>query len=319
MMLTRANVVPPVGGPTTVDVTENMTALLVPDGVVTVIFAVVAVEGSVSVAVTLVSLTTATLLTVTPPEALTAVVPVRAVPVKVMFTLVLTVPEVGLMAVSTGAGGGGVVTVKVTPLLDPPAVVTTTLPVDAPVGTVASMVVLFQLVAVAGIPLNVTVLDPWTTPKFVPVMTTDVPTGPEEGLTVVIAGTGGGVVVTVNGMPLLANPPTVTTTLPVVAPAGTVTTMLVGLQLVTVAGVPLKVTVPPDPKFDPLMVTVVPTIPELGLRPLMTGAVGGGGPPPPQGGVMGGATLASCEVMSMSPLMTPHQEKPINGTYPGPV
>ena len=42
-------------------------------------------------------------------------------------------------------------------------------------------------------------------------------------------------VVTVNDTPLLATPPTLTTTLPVLAPAGTDTTMLVALQLVTVA------------------------------------------------------------------------------------
>jgi hypothetical protein len=42
---------------------------------------------------------------------------------------------------------------------------------------------------------------------------------------------------------LLATPPTVTTTLPVVAPAGTGTTMLLADQVVGVAAVPLKVTV----------------------------------------------------------------------------
>ena len=36
---------------------------------------------------------------------------------------------------------------------------------------------------------------------------------------------------TVKTTPLLATPPTVTTTLPVVAPVGTATTMLVALQL----------------------------------------------------------------------------------------
>ena len=39
-------------------------------------------------------------------------------------------------------------------------------------------------------------------------------------------------VVTVKLTPLLATPPTVTSTFPVVAPVGTVTTMLVALQLV---------------------------------------------------------------------------------------
>jgi hypothetical protein len=48
---------------------------------------------------------------------------------------------------------------------------------------------------------------------------------------------------TIKVLPLLANPPTVTTTGPVVAPVGTVAMMLVVLQLVEVAGVPLNVTV----------------------------------------------------------------------------
>jgi hypothetical protein len=48
---------------------------------------------------------------------------------------------------------------------------------------------------------------------------------------------------TVKFIPLLATPPTVTTTLPDVAPVGTGATMLVALQLVGVAAVPLNVTV----------------------------------------------------------------------------
>src|SRR5260370_25076384 len=58
--------------------------------------------------------------------------------------------------------------------------------------------------------------------------------------------------------PLLARPPTVTTTLPVVAPAGTGTAMLVALQLAWAAVVPLNVTalVPCEvPKFAPAIVT----------------------------------------------------------------
>ena len=71
-------------------------------------------------------------------------------------------------------------------------------------------------------------------------MVTAVPTIPDVGLRVVIVGAGK---VTVNAEPLLATPPTVTTTLPVVAPVGTVVAMLVALQVVIVAAVPLKVTV----------------------------------------------------------------------------
>ena len=75
--------------------------------------------------------------------------------------------------------------------------------------------------------------------------------------------------------PALATPPTATTTLPVVAPAGTEATMLVALQLVGVAGVPLKEIVPcVAPKFVPVIVTEVPTGPELGLTLVMLGVVG---------------------------------------------
>jgi hypothetical protein len=66
--------------------------------------------------------------------------------------------------------------------------------------------------------------------------------------------------------PLLATPPTVTTTFPVVAPVGTGTAMLVALQLVGVpAAVPLNVTVLVPcviPKFVPVIVTGVPTAPD---------------------------------------------------------
>src|SRR5207253_7786972 len=77
---------------------------------------------------------------------------------------------------------------------------------------------------------------------------------------------------TVKFTPLLATPPTVTTTLPVVAPLGTDATMLVALQLVVVAVVPLKVTAPVVPKLAPVMVTAVPTGPVVGFRLVMAGA-----------------------------------------------
>src|SRR2546430_5025467 len=69
-------------------------------------------------------------------------------------------------------------------------------------------------------------------------------------------------------MPLLATPPTLTTTLPVVAPAGTGATMLVAAHVVGVAVVPLKVTVLVPlvaPKFVPVIVTRVPTGPLVGV------------------------------------------------------
>ena len=107
-------------------------------------------------------------------------------------------------------------------------------------GTEVAMLVALQLVTPAEVPLKVTELVPCVEPKFVPVIVTVAPTTPDVGLRVVIEGAG---TVTVKVEPLLATPPTVTTTLPVVAPVGTVVAMLVALQLVTVAAVPLKVTV----------------------------------------------------------------------------
>ena len=71
-------------------------------------------------------------------------------------------------------------------------------------------------------------------------MVTEVPTAPEVGLRLEILGAE---VFTVKLIPLLAAPPTVTTTFPLVAPAGTGATMLVALQLVGVAATPLNFTV----------------------------------------------------------------------------
>ena len=99
---------------------------------------------------------------------------------------------------------------------------------------------------------------------------TAVPTVPDAGFRFVIEG-GGADVVTVKFMPLLATPPTVTTTFPVVAPVGTDVTMLVEVQLVVVAGAPLNVTAPEDPKPIPVIVTAVPTGPEVGDRLVMAG------------------------------------------------
>ena len=155
-----------------------------------------------------------------------------------------------------------------TPLLAlPPTAFTTTLPVVAPVGTVATIEVALQLpIVVAAVPLNFTVLVPWVEPKFAPVIVTDAPTAPEVGDRLRNARSRN----TVNDTPLLFTPLTVTTTLPVVAPVGTVATIEVALQLpIVVAAVPLNFTVPVpcvEPKFVPVIVTDAPTAPEVGDR-----------------------------------------------------
>jgi hypothetical protein len=119
------------------------------------------------------------------------------------------------------------VTVKFTPLLAAPLTVTTTFPVIAPAGTGAVMVVEVQFVGVVPVPLKVTVLFPWLPPKFAPEIVTEVPTTPAVGFKVLMLGG----MVTVKSTPLLCTPPTVTMTLPVMAPTGTGTVMLVSLQL----------------------------------------------------------------------------------------
>src|SRR5436190_24259692 len=83
-----------------------------------------------------------------------------------------------------------------------------------------------------------------------------------------------GVGKTVNATPLLATPPTVTTTFPVVAPAGTGTTRLVADQVVGVAATPLNVTVLVPlvaPKLLPAIVTAVATAPVVGDRLVIVG------------------------------------------------
>jgi hypothetical protein len=94
-----------------------------------------------------------------------------------------------------------------------------------------------QLVGLATVPLNNTALVPWVAPKFVPllpVMVTMVSGAPELGEILMFR-----TETTVNKEPLLTVPSAVvTTTLPVVAPVGTVVTIELALQLIIVAVVP---------------------------------------------------------------------------------
>src|SRR5271165_409074 len=180
-----------------------------------------------------------------------------------MVTEVPTVPEVGLRLEMLGGVGS---TVKAMPLLATPPAVTTTLPLVAPAGTGTAMLVAVQLVGTAAVPLKVTL--PCDAPKLVPVIVTEVPTAAELGFKLEMFG----VASTVKTMPLLASPPAVTTTLPVVAPAGTGTAMLVAVQLVGTAAVPLNVTLPcAAPKLVPVIVTEVPTAAEVGFKLEMFG------------------------------------------------
>ena len=176
-----------------------------------------------------------------------------------IVTVAPTRPRVGDNDAITGATA----TVNVTPLLATPPTVTVTLPVVAPLGTFVTMLDADHDVAVAVTPLNFTVLAPCVEPKFAPVIVTVAPTAPLVGDNDVIVAVG----TTVNATPLLATPPTVTVTLPVVAPLGTFVTMLDADHDVAVAVTPLNFTaLAPcvDPKFVPVIVTVTPAMPLVG-------------------------------------------------------
>jgi hypothetical protein len=102
-------------------------------------------------------------------------------------------------------------------------------------------------------------------------MVTGVPAAPATGLRLTIMGVG----ITVKGIGLPATPFTVTTTLPVVAPLGTPTVMLVSLQLAAVpALVQLNPTMLPPwlaPKLLPVIAIGVPTTPDGGFRAVIEG------------------------------------------------
>jgi hypothetical protein len=245
----------------------NNTPLLTTPLTVTTTFPVAAPEGTIAaidVALHLVIEVAAVPLNVT---ALLCCDAPKFVPV--IVTEEPTTPEVGDRLVIAGVPR----TVNAEPALATPPTVTTTLPVVAPVGTTATIDVTLQLVMVAVVPLNITVLVPCVAPKLVPVIVTEELTAPEVGERLLIVG----VERTVNNTPLLATPFTVTTTLPVAAPVGTVATIDVALQLVIeVAAVPLNFTVLVPcvaPKFVPVIVTEEPTAPEVGDRLVIAAAV----------------------------------------------
>jgi hypothetical protein len=190
--------------------------------------------------------------------------------VPVMVTVVPTSPLAGAKPVMVG---GGITTVKSEVLM---AVreftVTEILPVEAPGGTVVVMLAEVDAVTVAAVPLKATVLFAGVVLKLVPVIVTIAPTTSLAGAKPVMVGAG---VITVKSEALVVlRKSTETETLPVVAPTGTVVVMLVAVDTVTVARVPLKVTTLSAGvvlKLVPVIVTVVPTIPLEGLKELVAG------------------------------------------------
>jgi hypothetical protein len=157
---------------------------------------------------------------------------------------------------------------------EPPGVVTLMGPVVAVEGTVAVIWVGESTVlVVAATPLKVTEVVVKPVPlKFVPVILTCVPTGPKAGVNDVIVGAG----TTTKSAALVAVPMVfVTLILPVVAPVGTVAVIDVAEFTVTeVAVVALNLTVVVPQNFVPVIVTIVPIGPAVGVNEVMVGAAG---------------------------------------------
>jgi hypothetical protein len=243
--------------------TNGVLLVVVPPGPVMLIGPVVAPAGTV--AVICVGLTTVNVAAT--PLKFTAVTPAKLSPKTMRLSLEMvmsapTAPAVGEKPKMVG----GRRTTKLAPLVAVPAGLVTVMgPVVAPAGTVAVICVLLLSVKTAVMPLKRTSVVPV---KFVPVMVTDAPTGPDVGEKLAIVG---GRMTTKLAL-LVAVPAGLVTVMgPVVAPAGTVAVIWVGLLTVNEALTPLKRTSVTSTKFTPRMVTLVPTVPAVGEKLEMDG------------------------------------------------
>ena len=138
-----------------------------------------------------------------------------------------------------------------------------------PAATVAvAVVLLITLRPVAGVPLIVTLVAPV---KLVPNKVTTVPTGPEVGVKLVMVGSEA---VTTKELLLNAFPAgVVMRTKPVVLPLETTAVAVVEFTTTRPdAVVPLKATLVAPVKLIPVIVTLVPIGPDVGVKLVMTGA-----------------------------------------------
>jgi len=249
-------------GAATVVTVKFAPLVAVPNGVVTLIFPVVAPFGTV--AVICVSEFMVKVAEVVPN--FTEVAPVNPVPV--IVTTLPTGPLVGEKPVMVGGVGG--VTVKSWALVAvPEGVVTAILPVVAPEGTVAVSWVPegFHENAVALVTLNFTDVVPT---KMDPLIVTEDPTGPLVGEKLVMLGAHEEL--TVKSSRLVVEPSGVKTRiLPVVAPVGTVAVMRLAELTLKMATVPLKSTDVAPCKWSPPMATLVPTAPQAGEKAVISG------------------------------------------------
>jgi len=231
----------------------------VPPGLVTAIFPVLVPLATVAVICVALFTTYVAAL----PLNVTAVVPVKFVPVTT--TPVPTGPVVGVKLVIVG----GTTTVNAfAEVAVPPAVVTEIFPLVVPLATVAVICVALFTANVAALPLNATAVAPV---KFVPVITTEVPTTPDAGAKLAIVGAA----TTVNALADVAEDAGLATVMgPLVVPAATVAVICVALFTVNpLAGVPLNATAVMPVRLVPVITTDVPTGPLVGTKLVMAGGI----------------------------------------------
>lgn len=179
-----------------------------------------------------------------------------------IITVAPTAPLDGLKIVIVGVGK----TVKTLTLVTvTPLVVTEIIPSVAPTGTVVVILVAIEVDTTAVTPLNLTTGDGL---KLVPVMITVEPSAPALGVKPEIVGVGNTVKLVILSISI---PTVVILIFPVVAPTGTVVIIRPASEEVTVAATSLKKTDGAGPKLLPVMVTVAPTAPLVGLKLAITG------------------------------------------------
>src|SRR5688572_15777899 len=109
--------------------------------------------------------------------------------------------------------------------------------------------------------------------KFVPVITTVAPGIAADGAKPVIAGNG----ITKSVADVAVRPFTVTFSLPVVAPAGTIARSVVAVEAMAGAATVLKMIILLEAlvlKFVPVISTTLPAMPDVGVNELIVGAPG---------------------------------------------
>ncbi len=241
-------------------VVKSIALVAVPAELDTVIRPVVAPEGTVAV----IRVEELTVNWADTPLNVTEVMAVKFVPL--IVTEVPGAPEVGVKDVMVGVR----VTMKSLALVPVPLpVVTVILPVSAPVGTVVVIWVFELTVNDALTPPKRTVIVPV---KPEPVSTTVVPIGPLVGVNEEITGAPWVTVKFVAEVPVPFG--VVTVMRPVVAPAGTVAVIRVEELTVKFALTPLNRTAVAPVKFVPVMVTVVPGAPLVGVKLVTVGPAG---------------------------------------------